>query len=287
MVALETAVVSHGLPQPLAFETARALEREVEDAGAVPAAVAVVEGVLRIATVSEVLPSFASGPVWKVAARDVPVAAARRATGGATVSATVAAAHLVGIAVVATGGIGGVHLGGRYTWDVSGDLQALANHPVAVVSSGAKAICDPALTLECLDTRGVTVVGYRTDRFPYFYAVESGLPVPHRVDSPEEVAAVLQAKRSLGQRTALLVANPVPAEAALAPAEVERAVRAATARAAARQVRGAELTPFLLDALNQLTGGRSLHANAALLRSNARLAAEVAVALARLRANSG
>ncbi len=283
LVALETAVFSHGLPQPTALAAAEELEQEVRSLGAVPALVAVVDGKLVVGAPWGVVRTLLDPGVWKVAERDLPVAVARGATGGTTVSATVAAAHRVGIPVVATGGIGGVHVGGSHSWDVSSDLRALAQHPVAVVSSGVKAVCDPALTLEYLDTAGATVVGYRTDRFPYFYAQESGLPVPHRVDSPEEVAAVLRAKLSLGQATGLLVANPVPAEAALSLEEVQRAVRAAVARAAARGVWGADLTPYLLAVLQDLTGGRSLAANTALLRSNARLAAQVAVAYAKAR----
>jgi len=280
LVALETAVFSHGLPRPTALAAAEELEQEVRSAGALPAWVAVVDGKLVVGAPAAVVRRLLEPGVWKVAERDLPVAVARGATGGTTVSATVAVAHRVGIPVVTTGGIGGVHVGGSHSWDVSSDLHALAQHPVAVVSSGVKAVCDPALTLEYLDTAGVTVVGYRTDRFPYFYAQDSGLPVPHRADSPEEVAAVLRAKRSLGQASGLLLANPVPAEAALPLEEVHRAVRAAVARAAARGVGGADLTPYLLAALHDLTGGRSLAANTALLRSNARLAAQVAVALA-------
>ena len=281
LVALETAVFSHGLPQPTALAAAEELEQEVRSAGALPAAVAVVDGKLVLDAPRGLVRRLLDPGVWKVAERDLPVAVARGATGGTTVSATVAVAHRVGIPVVTTGGIGGVHVGGNRSWDVSSDLRALAQYPVALVSSGVKAVCDPALTLEYLDTAGVTVLGYRTDRFPYFYAQDSGLPVPHRADSPEEVAAVLRAKRSLGQGSGLLLANPVPAEAALPLEEVQRAIRAAVARAAARGVRGADLTPYLLAALHDLTGGRSVAANTALLRSNARLAAHVAVAFAR------
>lgn len=284
VVLLESAVVSHGLPPHLSRTVAEQVQEEVRAAGAVPAVVAVVDGQVVVGATPKTVERLTRPGVWKVAERDLPVAAACGATGGLTVSATVAVAHLVGAAVVATGGIGGVHLGGAHTWDVSADLRALSRYPVAVVCSGAKAVCDPGLTLEYLDTLGVTVVGYRTDRFPYFYAQDSGFPVPRRVDSPEEAAWVLLAKRALGQATGLLLANPPPSELALPRDEVERAVRAAVARASAHGVRGADLTPYLLSELAELTGGRSLQANVALLRGNARLAAEVAVATSRLSA---
>ncbi len=281
VVALETAVVSHGLPHPLALKAAEEVEAEVRAAGALPAAVAILDGRIVAGASKEALERLTRPGVWKVAERDLPVAVAHGATGGLTVSATVAVADRLGIPVVATGGVGGVHLGGSHTWDVSSDLQALAHYPIAVVCSGAKAVCDPQLTLEYLDTAGVTLVGYRTDRFPYFYARDSGFRVPHRVDSPEQVAAVLLAKRTLGQRTGLLVANPPPEDVALPLEEVQRAVRAAVARASAQAVRGADLTPYLLSALADLTAGRSLEVNVALLRSNAQLAGQVAVAFGR------
>ncbi len=282
VVVLETAVVSHGLPPPVAVHTAEQLDQEVRGAGAVPAPVAVVDGRVVVGAAGEFLARLTDAGTWKVAERDLAVAVAQHATGGLAVSATVAVAYRLGAPVVATGGIGGVHLGGHRTWDVSGDLQALARYPVAVVCSGAKAVCDPALTLEYLDTAGVTVVGYRTDRFPYFYAQDSGFPVPHRADTPQQVASILLAKRALGQSTGLLVANPVPEHAALTYEEVVRAVRAAVSRALARGLRGGDLTPYLLSAVAERTGGRSVDSNLALLRCNARLAAEVAVAYVQL-----
>ncbi|MDQ7819569.1 MAG: pseudouridine-5'-phosphate glycosidase [Armatimonadota bacterium] len=280
VVALESAVISHGLPGDLALHSAARMHQAVRDGGAVPAVIAVVDGRIRVGASGEDLARLLRPGVMKVAARDLPVAVAREACGGTTVSATVIVAERVGIQVVSTGGIGGVHLGAERTGDISADLGALAAHPVVVVCSGAKAICDVARTLEYLDTAGVTVVAYRTDRFPYFYAPDSGLPAPARIDSPAQAAAIWRAHRALGRRSALVVAQPVPAQDALTSEEVEQAVAAAVRKAEAAGVRGGDLTPFLLAALAELTGGRSLRANLALLRANAALAAEIATALA-------
>jgi pseudouridylate synthase len=279
VVALESAVISHGLPAPAGQEASASLEEEIRNAGAVPATVAVLAGRIKVgATARERGQLTASGAV-KIAARDLPVATALSATGGTTVSATITIADLVGIRVIATGGIGGVHLGAQQTWDVSSDLRALADYPVAVVCAGAKAICDISKTLEFLDTEGVTVVAYRTDHFPNFYARESGFPAPRRADTPHDIARILESKRLLQQRTAVVVANPIPLPDALAEREVADAVGRAIAQATAAGVRGEDLTPYLLAALADLTGGRSLHANLALLQANAALAAEVAVAV--------
>ena len=281
IVALESAVISHGLPHPTSLETAAALEDEVRNAGAIPATVAVIAGRIKVGATARELERLRSAPVIKIAARDLPVAAATSASGGTTVSATLAIADLTGIAVASTGGIGGVHLGAERTWDVSADLRALAEHPIAVVCAGAKAICDIGKTLEYLDTAGVPVVVYRSDRFPHFYARDSGFPAPRRIETPQEAAAIHAAAQVLGRRTALLIANPIPAAEALRETDVEDAVRRAVERASAAGVRAGDLTPFLLTALADLTGGRSLRANLALLRANAALAGAVAVAASR------
>jgi len=284
VVALESAVISHGLPHPVGVRTAEALESDVRDEGAIPAIIAAVEGRIVVGLAAEARRRLADPGVWKIAERDLAVAVAARATGGTTVSATIAIASLTGIAVMSTGGIGGVHLGADRTWDVSADLPALARHAVIVVCAGAKAICDIGKTLEYLDTAGVTVVAYRTARFPNFYAVDSGFAAPRRIDRPAEGAAILRYKRRLGQPGAVLVANPIPAEDALPADVVARAV--AEAQIAAAAVRGGDLTPALLTALGEITGGDTLRANVALLRANARLAAAIAreVAQERLRA---
>lgn len=274
VVALESAVISHGLPHPTGVETAGVLEADVRAAGAVPATIAVVEGRILIGAVRGDLWRLTQPGTWKIAERDLAPAAAARATGGTTVSATVAAASIAGIAVMSTGGIGGVHLEAEQTWDVSADLPALGRYPLAVVCAGAKAICDVGKTLEYLDTAGVTVVAYGTDRFPGFYAVDSGFASPRRIDRPAEAAAILSRKRALGQAGAVLVANPIPAREALLSDAVTQAVGDALARTG--HVRGGDLTPALLAALGEITGGQTLRANLALLRSNARLAAAIA-----------
>lgn len=279
VVALESAVISHGLPDPVALETAETLEADVRAAGAVPATVAVIDGRIQVGATHEELSRLRTPGVMKIAERDLAVASAGGFTGGLTVSATLAVAELAGIDVVSTGGIGGVHLGAESSWDISADLPALARHSVLVVSSGAKAICDVARTLEYLETAGVTVVAFGTDHFPDFYAVDSGLPAPHRVDTPEDAARILVARRALEQPGAVVVANPIPRADALPETEVRSAV--SRALASASDVRGADLTPALLAALTELTGGRTLRANLALLRANARLAAAIAGALAR------
>lgn len=283
VVALESAVVSHGLPHPTSVQTAAALEDIVRRGGAVAATIAVQEGRIKVGLSARELDQLTGSSAMKVAARDLPLAVATGATGGTTVSATITVAHLLGIQVVSTGGIGGVHLGAEETWDVSADLLALARHSIAVVCAGAKAICDIRRTLEYLETAGVTVVAYRTDRFPDFYARDSGVAAPRRIDTPEDAARILAATQVLGRASGLLIANPVPEEDALPGEQVRDAVQRATERARAAGVHGSDLTPYLLAALAEITGGKSLRANLALLRANAALAAQISVASARMR----
>lgn len=274
VVALESAVISHGLPHPTGIETAGTLEADVRAAGAIPATIALVDGRIVLGAAESELARLTEPGAWKIAERDLAPAGAARATGGTTVSATAAAASIAGIAVMSTGGIGGVHLGAEQTWDVSADLPALGRHSLVVVCAGAKAICDIGKTLEYLDTAGVTVVAYGTDRFPGFYAVDSGFAAPRRIDRPPDAAAILALKRALGQPGAVLVANPIPEQDALSSDAVTQAVRESFARTG--HVRGGDLTPALLAALGEITGGQTLRANLALLRSNARLAAAIA-----------
>lgn len=278
VVALETSVLAQGLPVPRNAEAAERMSRAVREGGAAPAWIGISGGEIRVGLTEAELERFLDpAGVAKVARRDLPVVLARGGLGATTVSATIWAAHAAGIAACATGGIGGVHPG---SGDVSADLLELARTPVLLVCSGPKSIVDPIATAERLEELGVPVVGYRVDRMPFFLAREAPVELEHRVDSPAEAASLVRAQRELGVRSSVLLANPIPASRAMDPAEVERAVRAAEERAAREGVRGKALTPFLLSALAEETGGASLEANLALLEANARLAAEVAAALA-------
>lgn len=278
-VALESALISHGLPYPQNLETARAMEEMVREGGATPATIGIIGGEPSIGLSPKELRHLAQGQrVHKVSLRDLPIAVARGWDGGTTVSATLYLAHKAGIKVVATGGIGGVH---RVPGDISADLLALAQTPLVVISSGAKAILDLPATLERLESAGVPVIGYGTDDFPAFYSRRSGLSLEARVDTPHEVAEIAQARDELGLKAALLVTIPVPEEEEVPTALLEEALAKALEMAEAQGVRGAALTPFLLGQLNESTQGRTLKANIALLKNNARVAAEVALALAR------
>ncbi|MGQ9491540.1 MAG: pseudouridine-5'-phosphate glycosidase [Anaerolineae bacterium] len=299
MVALESTVISHGLPYPHNLRLALRLEEIVRERGALPATIGIIRGEIVVGLNQAEIEHLARAPdVRKVSQRDLPVVMARKLDGATTVATTAWAAHRAGIQVFATGGIGGVHRGGvepqkpgvRFSAlstpaagclsaDISADLPALAQTPMIVVCSGAKAILDLPATLEWLETYGVTVVGYGTDRFPAFYNRDSGLGVDVRVDTPEEVATLFRAQRALGLPSGMLVTVPVPAEAELPAAEMERAIGVALAEAEAQSIRGKALTPFLLARISALTGEASLLANLALLENNARVGAEIAMRL--------
>jgi pseudouridylate synthase len=272
-VALETSVLSHGLPGQHARRAAEEMDGAVRKAGGVPAWVWTGGGALRVGAGPDDLEVLIEGPSMKVARRDLPVAVTGDALGGTTVSATLWAARRAGIEVAATGGIGGVHMG---SGDVSADLGELSRTPVTLVCSGPKSILDPAATLGRLEELGVAVLGYRCDRLPFFLAARTRLELDHRVDDPASVAGVVRARRALGLEAALLVANPIPEEAALPAEEVAQAVQDCRAQAETRGVRGKALTPYLLGCLAERTGGASVEANLALLASNAGLAAEIA-----------
>ncbi|HWQ12005.1 MAG TPA: pseudouridine-5'-phosphate glycosidase [Roseiflexaceae bacterium] len=279
VVALESTVISHGLPYPHNLELARAMEAEVRAAGAVPATVGVVAGAPVVGMAWADIERFArAAGVLKLSRRDIAYAVATGRDGATTVSATMALAALAGVQVFATGGIGGVHRGARESWDISADLTELARTPVLVVCAGAKAILDLPATVEYLETAGVPVLGLGTEEFPAFYSARSGLPVP-RVESASEVARVWRAHRALGG-AGMLLAVPPPAEVALAPEAVEGPIARALTRAEAAGVRGPAVTPFLLAAVAEETHGESVRTNVALLRQNARVAAQVALALA-------
>ena len=283
-VALESTVISHGLPYPDNLKLAHEMELIIRQHGAVPATVGVIAGEL-IAGLSpqqiERLAAAPDRPVSKVSRRDLPIVVARKLDGATTVAATMWIAHRAGIELFATGGIGGVHRSrepGPST-DVSADLQELAQTPLIVVCAGAKAILDLPATLEYLETHGVTVIGYRTEEFPAFYSRGSGLPVDICCNSPQEVADIWRAKRALDLAGGLLVAVPVPEEDEIPAAQIEPQIEQALADSAAAGLRSAEVTPFLLRRIAELTGDRSLRANLALLRNNARVGAAIAVAL--------
>lgn len=282
-VALESTVISHGLPYPRNVELAQEMEAIIRAGGAVPRTVGVIAGEFIAGLSAQQIHHLATAPnVRKVSRRDLPIVAARREDGATTVATTMWVAQRAGIEVFATGGIGGIHrqTGAGTSSDVSADLQELAQTPVIVVCAGAKAILDLPATLEYLETHGVTVVGYGTDDFPAFYSRSSGLSVDVRCDSPAEVAALWGAKRRLGLPGGLLVTAPVPAGDEIPAAEIEPSIEQAVAEAARRGLRSAEVTPFLLTRIAELTGERSLRANLVLLKNNARVAAEIAVALA-------
>jgi pseudouridine-5'-phosphate glycosidase len=281
VVALESTLIAHGLPWPLNLETARAAEAAVREEGATPATVGVWKGRPTVGLAGDELEHLARSPdVRKASRRDLAAAAAQQADAAVTVAATMYLAHKAGVHVFATGGIGGVHpISEGDPPDVSADLFELARTPVAVVCAGAKSILDLPATLEMLESYGVPVVGYATDSFPGFYLQSSGLPVAGRVDSPAEAAALLTAHWAL-DGAGVVLAQPAPEDAALHPGEFADALEQAEALARAAKVRGWALTPFLLARLADLTGGATLRANQALVLANARLAAQVAIALA-------
>jgi pseudouridine-5'-phosphate glycosidase len=281
VVALESTIISHGLPTSTSAATAREIEDAVRRGGAVPATVAIVDGAVRIGLSDDALVRVAEDEgVVKTSIRDLGPVLARGVTGATTVAATSLLAHRAGIGLFATGGLGGVHRGARDTWDESADLLALSAVPVTVVCAGAKSILDVPATLERLETLSVTVLGYGTDTFPGFYVRDSGEPVPWRVDSPDEVAAVVDRNRALGLHHGTVVAQPVAVEHEMERTLHDETLREGLRAAAAAGVTGKETTPFLLAWFHEHTGGASLAANVALVLANAGLAARIAAALA-------
>ncbi|MFQ5593493.1 MAG: pseudouridine-5'-phosphate glycosidase [Anaerolineae bacterium] len=282
VVALESTVITHGMAWPTNLEVARRLEEIVRQRGAAPATVGVIAGRVRVGLTADEIQQLAeSTDTHKISLRDLPIAAAQQWDGGTTVASTAWAAHRAGIAVFATGGIGGVHPG--EAMDISADLPALARTPIVVVSAGAKAILDLPRTVEWLETHGVPVIGYGTDEFPAFYSRSSGLTVAARVESAEEVAAIARAGRQLGLPAAVLVGVPVPAGAEIPAERIRNVIAQAEHEARSQGVTGRDLTPFLLARLGELTGGDSTRANIALLENNAGIAADIAIALAERR----
>ncbi len=280
IVALETTIISHGMPYPQNIEMARKVEDIIRAEGAVPATIGIMDGKVKIGLNEQELEAFATNTsVDKVSRRDFPYMLSSGRIGATTVSATMIGAALAGIKVFATGGIGGVHREGEVTMDVSADLTELAGTNVAVVCAGAKSILDIGRTLEYLETHGVPVVGYQTDEFPSFYARESGYGVDFRLDEPAQVADMLRTKWELGLNGGALIANPVPVESAMQQQEIEGFIQQALDEAKAQHVTGKKVTPFLLARIKELTDGRSLATNIALVYNNAKVAAQIAVAL--------
>jgi len=285
VVALESTIISHGMPYPKNVETALLVEETVRQNGAVPATMAIIGGRLKVGLTTEEIRYLGSTDgIIKTSRRDIPFVVAGRKDGGTTVAATMILADLAGIKIFATGGIGGVHRGATASMDVSADLDELAVTDVAVVCAGAKSILDIGLTLEYLETKGVPVIGYGASEFPAFYTRESGFKVDYRLDSPEEIAAVLKAKWDLGLKGGAIIANPIPAEFAMDKAVIDAAIDQAIQEAGARGIKGKEVSPFLLGRVKDLTGGDSLASNIQLVLNNAALAARIAVSFAGRRA---
>lgn len=283
VVALESTIISHGMPYPKNVETALLVEQTLRDNGAVPATIAVIGGRLKAGLSPEEIEYLgkAGRGVAKASRRDLPALVARGADGATTVTTTMIIAHMAGIKIFATGGIGGVHRGAETTMDISADLEELAQTPVMVVCAGAKSILDLGLTLEYLETKGVPVIGYGTDELPAFYTRKSGFGVDYRVDSPEELAAMFSAQRELGYKGGMLVTNPIPEEYAMPKDVIDAAIEQALTESKAQGVHGKETTPFLLARVVELTGGNSLESNIQLVLNNARVAARTAVELAK------
>ena len=283
VVALESTIITHGMPYPNNLETAISLEATVRAAGAVPATIAVVEGRFKVGLDGPTLEKLASlsGGVVKASRRDLSAVVARGGSAGTTVAATTYIADLAGLEIFATGGIGGVHRGAQDTFDISADLVELSRTRLAVVCAGAKSILDIGKTLEYLETQGVAVCGYRCDEFPAFYARTSGVKLDHRCDGAHDLARMIRLQREIGPG-GLLVANPIPDDHALDAEAIEKRIEEAVEEARVRRVAKKDVTPYLLGRIVELTEGRSLEANILLVRNNAALAAQVAVELARL-----
>lgn len=284
VVALESTIISHGMPYPQNVETARNVERIIRECGAVPATIAVIGGRLKAGCTQEEIEYLGKKglAVTKASRRDLPVLVARGEDGATTVTTTMIIAHMAGIKVFATGGIGGVHRGAETTMDISADLEELAQTPVMVVCAGAKSILDLGLTLEYLETHGVPVIGFGTKELPAFYTRKSGFAVDYQIDTAEELAAAFHVQRELGYKGGMLVTNPIPEEYSMDADVINKAIDAAVAEANALGIHGKETTPFLLAKIKDITGGDSLASNIQLVYNNARLAAQTAAELCKL-----
>ena len=284
VVALESTIISHGMPYPKNVETALLVEQTIRDCGAVPATIAIIGGRLKAGLSKEEIEYLGKSgrAVAKASRRDLPALIARKADGATTVTTTMMIAHMAGIKVFATGGIGGVHRGAETTMDISADLEELAQTPVMVICAGAKSILDLGLTLEYLETKGVPVLGYGTEELPAFYTRSSGFGVDYRVDSPEELAAMFKAQRDMDCKGGILVTNPIPEQYAMPKEVIDKAIEQALRESVEQGVHGKEATPFLLARVVELTGGESLESNIQLVLNNARLASATAIELCKL-----
>jgi pseudouridine-5'-phosphate glycosidase len=282
VVALESTIISHGLPRPANHAAAQEFEKTLHDAGVTAATIALIDGVPRIGLAPDELERIATDEsVVKVSSRDIGIAMAKKATGGTTVAATSVLAARAGIRVFATGGLGGVHRGAAETFDESADLTVLSRTPITVVSAGVKSILDIPATLERLETLSVAVVGYRTSRFPAFWLSDSGCDLDWRADTPEEIADIMAARRAFGEQSALLIANPLPTALQLDPGVLDDALEQALAVAAEQGVKGKAVSPFLLDRIQEATGGASVAVNLQIAHGNIALAAQIAQAWAK------
>ena len=281
VIALESTIISHGMPYPENVKTALACERIAREAGAEPATIAIIGGRLCAGLTEEQIDYFgkAGTSVTKASRRDIPILCAQKKDGATTVAATMIIAAMAGIRVFATGGIGGVHRGAETTMDISADLEELSMTPVAVICAGAKSILDLGLTLEYLETKGVPVIGYGTKELPAFFTKNSGFPVDYRMDTPEEIAASIRMQRAMGYPGGMLITNPIPEEYSLDAHVMQQAVDQALREADEKGIRGKDSTPFLLARVKELTGGESLASNIQLVYNNVRLASAIACAL--------
>ena len=281
VVALESTIISHGMPYPQNVETALKVEQAVRNEGAVPATIAILDGQLRAGLKTDDIEKIGQlgTKVTKASRRDLPFLLTQKKPGATTVAATMIIAEMAGITVFATGGIGGVHRGASNSFDISADLQELANTNVAVVSAGVKAILDLPLTLEYLETHGIAVIGYQTDEFPAFYTRQSGLSVDYRLDQPIDIARCLKSKWDMGLRGGMIIANPVPESHSLDPVYMSNIIQQALDAASQKEIKGKAVTPFLLAKVKELTKGESLVSNVALVLNNAHLASKIALHL--------
>lgn len=280
IVALESTIISHGMPYPQNYETAKQVENTVRENGAVPATIAILNGIIKIGLTEDDLQILSnSNDILKASRRDIPVIVSEKLNAATTVSATMICAALTGLKIFATGGIGGVHRNGNESFDISADLTELAQTNIAVVSAGVKSILDIGLTLEYLETLGVPVIGYGTDEFPAFYTRQSGFKVNYKLDTPEQIGSMIKTKWELGLNGGVIVANPIPEEFSMDKNKIDNAIEEALKNADKKGIKGKDVTPFLLGEIKNITGGTSLDSNIKLVLNNAKLAAQISASL--------